>query len=585
MAQVVSVRSLVLILLFLLFSIWMCLVQANENQNTSELRVSVAKAAMETGIIQALAKNFEQNNPGIRIRFDVLGAIAVFDDARKGLADMTITHHQPEEERFVTQGYGLHRTQIMYSEYALFGPSTEIMEIAGKKDIVEVLRYIAGNEDSFLEPSPRGGTYRKIRELWVAAGVNPDWLGYENTGTSALNALRQAADLEAYTMAEIGTYIRHREELGSRISLLYRDGLTLRNSYSIVIVNGDKVKGVNQDVAEAWMQYIVSPEGQTFIQNFIMQAYGATVLIPAAHLDQGLLQRRAAIVLKQKTRNIQLLAGLSAGLCLLLVVTIFLFFRIRRADKIRIEMERHALADSQARELAEKASAEKSQFLTNMSHEMRTPLTAILGYAELLAEEGVVVSDREQSAKVIVDNGEHLLKIIDNILDLSKIDAEKIEIVKKDFLLKDVFSDIEVLVKPQAQEKGLTFDVVCDEALPDVVYNDPMRLKQILLNLCSNALKFTDTGGITINAHALSGEKLVTFTVVDSGIGISEEHFAHIFDTFTQVDISDTRKYGGTGLGLSLSKKIAKKLGGDISVSSQLGFGSQFFLTIAMGKN
>lgn len=546
------------------------------------LRVSIAKAAMETGLIQALAKNFESQNPGVSIKFESTGAIQALDHARDGLADMTITHHPPEERRLVSQGVGLHRSNIMYNEYALFGPPSELAGLSESKDIVNVLRHLAEKEAPFLEPSPRGGTYRKIRELWVSAGVNPQWFGYENTGTSALEALRQAAELEAFAMAEVGVYRRHRQELGPDIAILFRDDLTLRNVYSAVVVNAEFVAGVNQTLAQAFEDYLVSPEGQSFIQQFNKENFGVAVLSPAAHLDKGLLQRRAEKALKQEHANLRVLSILSAGLGILLLTTIVLFVRARSADRRHLEMEHRSKTDSQKRELAENANRIKSEFLAVMSHEMRTPLTAIIGYSEMMVDE---LEDEEHkiNTRIISRSGKHLLQLIGDILDLSKVEAEKLDVERIAVNVPNLLSELKSFVDINADEKGLGFDIACQFPIPKIIQSDLLRLKQVLLNLCNNAVKFTDEGQVSVTVSFDPEVREISFDIVDSGIGVKKESLKRIFEPFTQADSSATRKYGGTGLGLSLSKSLAEKLGGRITVESTEGEGSCFTLVVDTG--
>jgi signal transduction histidine kinase/FixJ family two-component response regulator/HPt (histidine-containing phosphotransfer) domain-containing protein len=562
--------------------LWLAPLAAETSVAAETIRVAVAKAAMETGLVQALAQNFESSHPGTRIKFESVGAIQALDSARKGRADVTITHHPPEEKRLVSQGIAVNRSNIMYSEYALFGPAEALSDVSSAKDIVGLLRSLAEQEVAFLEPSPRGGTYRKIRELWVAAGVNPDWLGYENTGTSALAALRQAADLDAFTMAEVGTYRQHRDELN--IALLYRDDLTLRNVYSAMVVNAEKIAGVNQSAAQAFVDYLVSPAAQSFIQKFNKDIFGVAILSPAAHLDAGLLQRRAAADLKKKQENVRVLIGLSAGLTAVLILSIVLFVRVRRADRRHLEMQHRTILDQEAREMAERSNRIKSEFLATMSHEVRTPLTAIIGYSELLSDALDGDKEQKENADIITKSGTHLLQIISDILDLSKIEAEKLEVGRDRVDVLGVLSEVADLVKTQTDKKGITFAINFSTSIPKNIESDGLRLKQIILNLCSNAVKFTDSGSIAVDVSYDAQLREMIFKVRDTGIGIKEDALHDIFEAFTQADSSATRRYGGTGLGLSLSRRLAERLGGYITAMSQIGKGSCFTVTIDAGE-
>lgn len=230
------------------------------------------------------------------------------------------------------------------------------------------------------------------------------------------------------------------------------------------------------------------------------------------------------------------------------------------------------------------ATRTKSEFLAIMSHEIRTPLTAIIGFAELLSERSTHIEDRISITKTIIKNGKHLLKIINDILDVSKIEANRMEFEKIYFSPVELISDVKEIVENQFKEKDIQLYVEYNFPLPNVICNDALRTKQIILNLCSNALKFTKAGKVSINIRCDVEDEKIFFTVIDSGIGLAQEQEDKIFDAFTQADSSTTRKYGGTGLGLSLSKQFAEKMGGTITVESLPGIGSQFCASISTGK-
>ena len=235
-------------------------------------------------------------------------------------------------------------------------------------------------------------------------------------------------------------------------------------------------------------------------------------------------------------------------------------------------------------EQALEATRIKSEFLAVMSHEIRTPLTSVIGFSEALAENSVQPEERIRLAQTILKNGKHLLKIINDILDISKIEANRMGFESTSFSPVEIVSDVEDIIKTQFMEKGIQFYVEYDFPLPNVICNDALRIKQIILNLCSNALKFTKTGKVCIKIHCDIDNEKIYFTVIDSGIGLTRDQIDKIFDAFTQADSSTTREYGGTGLGLSLSKQFAEKMGGTITVESLLGLGSQFCVSISTGK-
>ncbi|MBT9560977.1 MAG: response regulator [Myxococcales bacterium] len=249
--------------------------------------------------------------------------------------------------------------------------------------------------------------------------------------------------------------------------------------------------------------------------------------------------------------------------------------------------ERAATLGQVARERAEAANRTKSEFLANMSHEIRTPMTAILGYAELLVEDGDMTRAPPQRIGYIGTirrNGEHLLSIINDILDISKIEAGKMTIERIAMDPNETLRDVERLMAIRASEKGIRLVVECPGPIPTQIYSDPLRLKQIILNLVSNAVKFTSTGQVRIVATTTvssAHEPLLQVEVIDTGVGLGADHLEHIFEAFSQADSTTTRRYGGTGLGLHISQALTRMLGGDITVRSRLGEGSVFTVTVA----
>jgi len=253
----------------------------------------------------------------------------------------------------------------------------------------------------------------------------------------------------------------------------------------------------------------------------------------------------------------------------------------------QLEDERDKLARANAAIVAEsnnvqRASQYKSEFLANMSHELRTPLNSALILSKLLGDnrEGNLSAEQVKFARTIHASGTDLLNLINEILDLSKIEAGHIEVHAERFGVEKLLTDISALLGPVANEKGLTFDVSATADCPAIIESDRQRIEQILKNLLSNALKFTDVGGVSVVASATHDGK-VAFAVTDSGIGIEPEQQSRIFEAFQQADGSISRRYGGTGLGLSISQELARLLGGDISVQSEPGKGSCFRLVVA----
>lgn len=253
------------------------------------------------------------------------------------------------------------------------------------------------------------------------------------------------------------------------------------------------------------------------------------------------------------------------------------------ADKINELVE--------ARETALEASRVKSQFLANMSHEIRTPMNGVLGMAQLLLRAHLEPKQRE-CAQTIYRSAEHLLSVINDILDFSKIEAGEMRLEKADFDLDSCIESVIEMVAPLAEEKGIELNILVDSAVPRKLVGDSGRLKQILLNLTGNAIKFTERGQVLVHVSVKRGDRStggppaakLLFSVRDTGIGISPEGQTKLFQSFSQVDDSATRLYGGTGLGLAICKQLVEMMGGEIGVRSFLGNGSTFWFAVPLEK-
>ncbi len=282
----------------------------------------------------------------------------------------------------------------------------------------------------------------------------------------------------------------------------------------------------------------------------------------------ALQQSSAELAVHATEKNMQDMISL-----LIVVVSISILFSMIVSQSVS------KIVSTKNTELA-RATVTKSMFLANMSHEIRTPLTAIIGFAKSQMIPNLPEDHNERATKIILRNSEHLLTVINDILDFTKIESNKLELEYTEFSIFKLLDDVQSSLTGLVGEKAITFNLNYNYPLPDTIKTDKTRLRQILINLGGNAIKFTNEGFINFNIRYDRIEDDLYFDINDSGIGMTQEQQEIVFQTFSQADITTTRKYGGTGLGLTISKELVNKLGGDLSIISEVDVGSTFSFKI-----
>ncbi len=269
-------------------------------------------------------------------------------------------------------------------------------------------------------------------------------------------------------------------------------------------------------------------------------------------------------------------------------IFIDLYNNQNQLKQLLAEKETTAAELLKAKEKAEYATYSKSIFLANMSHEIRTPLNGIIGMSEILSKTELTDKQSEFLSSIKL-SGEDLLIIINDILDFSKIEAGQLQIENISFSIHEQTTNVFKVLQLKADEKNINLEFIIDKNVPEFIFSDPLRIKQILINLINNAIKFTEKGDVKLKVSVLIGldnQLFLKFQIIDTGIGISKENIKKMFQEFTQADSSTTRKHGGTGLGLTISKKLTELMGGEVGLTSEVGVGSTFSFTIktSVGK-
>jgi signal transduction histidine kinase len=289
----------------------------------------------------------------------------------------------------------------------------------------------------------------------------------------------------------------------------------------------------------------------------------------------------------QIAKDVAVPTGLLIVILLCLVIVAELTYRRREEERLRainLKLEEETLRATFLASEADKANMAKSNFLANISHEVRTPMNGIIGLTSLLAETDL--SDQQKDYVALLSkSGNAMLALVNNVLDLSKIEAGKFELEQTDFNLSDLMHDMHKLFSLNALEKHIDYRITIENDVPALVNGDQIRLRQILTNLIGNAIKFTEQGSVSVHvSRLLKAEDCVVlhFSVKDTGIGIDDDKRELLYKHFTQLDSSITKKYGGTGLGLAISKQLVEMMNGEVGLTSQIGKGSDFWFKITL---
>ncbi|MCK8079692.1 ATP-binding protein [Vibrio sp. 1CM24A] len=324
--------------------------------------------------------------------------------------------------------------------------------------------------------------------------------------------------------------------------------------------------GVDSDLANLSQTFVELNQQHSLLLSQVLDLHSTEYIEHIEHQFTELQEQLKSVTVK-----------LILTLALLTFVFSFTLFILRI-----FELKRNNLSYQEAADKAEKASEAKSLFLATMSHELRTPMNGVLGIAQIIKEDSQSLDTRKQ-AQIIIDSGQHLVTILNDILDFSKVEQGKMELEYSPFSVTDVVTHLDKTLTPLAEDKGLAF-IIKDNIPTNIqLIGDSARTRQILFNLAGNAVKFTESGKVEVEfLIAPTTPPSVNILVTDTGIGIAEDKIDHIFTAFEQAELSTTRKFGGTGLGLSIVQQLVELMGGTIKVSSQLGLGTQFKISLPL---
>ena len=533
----------------------------------------VASRSVYPLVVDRLIEGFLKSYPDTKIEVDFFGSFEAINMARTGKTDVLISYYPPEEIRLLKEGVVVNRIEFMFGSYAIFGPPTDELGLLQESTIQSVLKKIADNNVPFITPSKNGGTYHKLFDLWTSVGINPDWPWYEITNTTPLGAMRLAAEQEAYTFADIATYVQNRKELSTELVPLYQGGYDLHKPFSIMQINYEKVKRLEHPLSSKFVEYITSDIGQQIISIANRDKFNAPIFFPAAHFDPTIIAKRMQNDIERTNRNFYIVSGMLVIVGLMFLTMLYMFFRARNFSKARMN------ADI-ARGIAEQANNAKSEFLSKMSHELRTPMNAILGFSQIL-EMKEQDEEKKRNLHEIVSAGQHLHLLIDDVLELSYIENNRTKILIEEVDVDDIIGDCITLCQDVVNKSQLNLSV--KGPMEYKVRADVTRLKEVLINLITNAAKYNNPNGtIIIEKKVVKGDWL-RLSVSDTGRGISKEKQKNLFEPFERLGL-ETTGIEGTGIGLVISKNLVELMSGNIGYESELDQGSTFWVEFILAE-
>lgn len=553
----------VLLVILLITVMPVCAVSADSEQ---PLRIVTGRSSF-TLVIEKLVNGFLSQHPNAKVEVVTLGSLQAMEEARRGAADVFITYYRPGEGRLLKEGVVSSRIEFMFSSYVILGPPDDPLGLVKETSIRDVLRRFSENESAFIISSQRGGTYKKMVELWTSAGINPDWPWYEIIDTTSLGVMRIAADQSAYTMGDIGTYLLNKEELSSSLVPLYQGGYELHKPFSVMSLNYEKSKRKKNFNTEKFVDFIISVRGQQIISQINKDVFNGPVFFPAAHFDPGVIAKKESVRLQTVNRNLYIVTGLLTVTGSMLLVLFYMFFRTRylRREKVKAEIDKG---------IAELANNTKSEFLSRMSHELRTPMNAILGFSQLL-EMKEQDEEKRRNLHEIVSAGQHLHLLIDDVLELSNIENNHTKILIEEVDVDGVIGDCITLCQDAVNKNQLNLSVKGPVAYK--VRADVTRLKEVLINLITNAAKYNKPNGTIILEKKVIDENWLRLSVIDTGRGISKERQKKLFEPFERLGL-ELSGIEGTGIGLVISKNLVELMSGRIGFESKSDQGSTFWI-------